>query len=74
MIKIKVLDKELTVAQAKELYQELHKLFGNSPFSWKDYRDDLDLFSRKEIKPKYDDTIYTPLKYCDEELTPPKDE
>lgn len=63
MIKIKVLDKELTVEQAKEVYQELHKLFSNSPFSWKDYRDDLDLFSKKEVRSKYDRSIFTPLKY-----------
>jgi len=31
MIKLKILDKELDISEARKLYEELHVLFGNKP-------------------------------------------
>lgn len=59
MIKIKILDKELSMEEAKELYLELHQLFGNS--TWKINR--MDLYNPSEKKPGIICDGKEPVKY-----------
>jgi hypothetical protein len=66
MIKIKVLDKELTVKEAKQLYNELKEIFENSSqlkrFRYDDMlTEPLDCKGKEKI-PEPDFNIFTPLR------------